>query len=931
MALLTYLATALAVAQSVTVRGRVLENAETPLIGANVRLLDASGKLKTGIASNEKGLYTLHAGAGTYTLEISYIGFKTHRQELKVTGKQTTQRVADITLAEDGKLLSDLIVSAKATEVIVRGDTVEFNADSYRTTEGAALEELVKKIPGATIDESGQITINGKSISQIMIDGKRFFESDPKVALKNLPADVVDKVQVYDKQSDAARMTGFADGEDETIINLTIKPGRKKGLFGTAFAGAGSERRYELSGIVNKFTDGQQWTILGALNNTNNAGFTDIASDISNSDIARQAGGSSRRFGQRDTGNDGTAISRIIGGNLALTIMGGKGELGGSGFYGNTDKEQITKSETTNIRTSGNTVDKGNVTELNKKQTYGSDIRLEWKPDQKTEIIVMPHLSFGTGQGTIASQSTTALESTGATITTSDRFQSVDSRLYNGRLNVEMSRQLSDAGRTLALSIHGQLQGEDAEGDYTNTIYTASSGATDRDDQRLRNDSQSKSFRTRLNYVEPLGKGFALQLTYQLRGEFTDRNRAAYEKDPITGQYTVFNQDYSYDFESHYLAHRAGIAFKRATATYDLTAGVNIDPSRLESTTVSQGATTNIVQNVVNYSPTLRYTYKPSRAFNIRMDYRGQSFQPSANQLAPIQDRTNPLQVLVGNADLRPGYRHNLMGHISLFSSAKQSALNVFAHARLVQNEIVSSSTYDITTGIRTTSYTNVNGSWSVGLGGFYTTPLPWKRLSLRLGMQNSLANQVGFIDGQRNNARVLSLHESVSLGYRHGWVDTNVRGSWGFNRVNNSLETANKQMTRDYGLSWDATISLPIGITAESQLQYTATNGYAAGYDQEQTLLNLGLSYSFLKGKTATIRFKYYDVLGQKRNVFRSVTALAISSQETNTIGQYAMLHFIYRFNSFSGNASASDMKQSRRGPGGPGGPPSGPPPGAF
>lgn len=928
--LLTALAlclTAFTALAQTTVRGHVLEDKDTPLPNANVRLTTAQGKLQGGMATDRHGAYTI-AGvpAGTYHLEVSYVGYTTHTQEIRVTGSES-KRIADIILTEDGKLLSDLVISAKATEVVVRGDTIEYNAESFKTSQGAVLEELIKKLPGAEISESGEITINGKSISQIMVDGKRFFESDPKVAIKNLPAELIEKVQVLDRESDAARMTGFADGDDETVINLTIKPGRKQGLFGTAYVGGGTDERYEANAIVNRFSDSKQWTVLGGVNNTNNAGFSDIAADLSRSDIAQQASGSSRRPMQRDTSNDGITSSRILGGNLIIAASA-KTEVGGNAFFGNSDKEAITTSETTNIQTTGNTHDSSKVTELNTKYNAGANFRLDWKPDTKTEIIITPQLTYGTGSGTYLGESVTTLEETGALITSSTLTQSTESRVYSGRVNVDASRRLSDRGRTFSASVEMGINGDDTEGQYESNIYTASSASNALVNQRLENESSNQNFRARLNWVEPLTTSLALQVSYQLRGEFASTSRAAYDLD-ATGAYTLHNDAYSYGFESSFLTHRAGLALKHTAKAHDITAGINVDPSSLVSTTTSQGIARRITQDVVNFSPTLRYTYKPSRALSLRLDYRGRSFQPTSNQLAPIQDATNPLLVYVGNADLRPGYMHFLMGNLSLFSAAKQSSLNLFGMIRLVQDEIVSTSVYDTTTGVRTIGYTNVNGSWRGVLGGFAIIPTGWKPLTLRLSSRNMLANQVGFVDGVRNNALSLSLNESVSLGYRQGAVDTNIKGSWTGYTASNSVESVKGQTTNDYSLGWDTNITLPLNLAFESQLSYTRTTGYASGYNQEQTLLNLGLSFSFLRGNAASLRFKFYDVLGQKRNIFRSVTALAISSQETNTIGQYAMLHFIYRFNSFSGNASASDMRSSNMGR--PGGHPGGRPPGAF
>ena len=279
----------------VHVSGRVLDENKKPLPYANVRLTDHDGKLIGGQATDNQGLFNLpNIKAGDYTLEVSFTGYQTHKEQLKLHTSTPKFRVKDISL-KDGSLLKEVTVTGKATEIILKGDTIEYNAGSFAPAEGAELLELIKKLPGAQVDESGNVKINGKSISQIMVDGKRFFESDPKVALKNLPAELVDKVQVLERESDNSRMTGFSDGSEETVINLTIKPGRKQGLFGTVYAGGGTKNRYEGNGIINRFSDKQQWTIIGGLNNTNNAGFSDIASDLSRSDIAQQASGSARR------------------------------------------------------------------------------------------------------------------------------------------------------------------------------------------------------------------------------------------------------------------------------------------------------------------------------------------------------------------------------------------------------------------------------------------------------------------------------------------------------------------------------------------------------------------------------------------------------------------------------------------------------------
>lgn len=901
----------------VTLRGRVLDEKKEALSHANVRLLTPEGKMQGGQATDAQGNYRISGlPKGTYSLEISYVGYKTHKEVVKLS--ESNQRHKDVILGEAGEL-SELMVTAKATEVAVRGDTIEYNAGSYQTSEGSAIIELIKKLPGAQVDDQGNVTVNGKSISQIMVDGKRFFDSDPKVALKNLPAELVDKVQVLSRESDNARMTGFADGDEETVINLSIKPGRKRGLFGTGFVGAGTEKRYEASAMLNRFSDTKQWTVLGGLNNTNNAGFSDIASDLSRSDLAQQASGTGRRPWERNNGNDGITISRILGGNMIL-IPSKKFQIGGNAFLGNSDKSVQTKSETTNIQSTGNTRDQGQTSENNQKWNFGTNLRMEWKPDSLTEIIVSPRLSFGTGKGLYTSSSTSSFEASGALISEGSLKQETESRVYNTRIDADISRKLNARGRTIALSLEGRLSGNQADGYYQSQTFIHGTGTNHNKDQFLAQDEKGQELRLRLNYVEPLTKSLFLQLNYQFRGQFSQTEREVHDFDPLTNGYNTLNTSSSYELNSNFYSHRAGLALKRLVGALDLTAGLNVDPSKLVTTrTYSTQPERVIRQSVTNFSPTFRLNYKPSRAFNLRLDYRGMSFQPSANQLSPINDETNPLVVYVGNENLRPGFRHNLFGSMGMFWAKKQSSLNLFFHGNITENNIVSKSSYNTTTGVRTFGYENVNGNWMAGLGGFYTTPIFGKRFSLRIGTRNNYAHSVGFSNGERNLAKTLNLSEELTIAYRYGNIDTSLKGLWSISRVKNSLSNLLSSTTQDYGLHWDSNIQLPLNLQLESQVRHTQTTGYAEGFNFGQTLVNVGLSYSFLKNKAATIRLKVYDLLAEQRNVFRSVSALAITSQETNIIGRYAMLHFIYKFNSFSGNASASDMRDepgARRGP---------------
>ena len=330
----------------VDVTGKVVERGNNlPVEQATVRLLTGKDSLLVGgVVSSQNGAFTIkNIKSGSYLLHVTYVGYEPIYQPLHITGKVNPVKVGTIELSDGAIELGEAVVIGKANEVVVRNDTVEYNADSYKVTEGSVLEDLLKKMPGVEIASDGKVTVNGKEIKKIMIDGKEFFSDDPKVASKNLPAKMVDKVQVLDKKSDMSIMTGFDDGEEETVINLTVKKGMKQGWFGNAFAGYGSEKRYEGNAMVNRFINNDQFTFMGGLNNTNNMGFSDLASTM----FSGMGGGGRGGFGRFGSGN-GITTSGNAGLNFSKEFTP-KMTIGGNTRYSHSDNDAQSKSETQNI------------------------------------------------------------------------------------------------------------------------------------------------------------------------------------------------------------------------------------------------------------------------------------------------------------------------------------------------------------------------------------------------------------------------------------------------------------------------------------------------------------------------------------------------------------------------------------------------------
>lgn len=884
------------VSKQYIVFGRVVDEAQNPIPMASVRLMNvASDKMITGETTGDDGAFRLEfdTRGKEVRLEVRFVGYVSLERKLVLSG--TRQDLGILILREDERQLREVTIVAKATEVVVRGDTIEYNAGSYIVGEGDAVEALLKKLPGAEINDAGEIVINGKTVTKVMVDGKRFFESDPKVALKNLSAELIDKIQVLDRESDNTRMTGFADGQEETIINLTVKKGKKRGLFGSAYVGAGTDKRYEVNASLNRFVDGNQWTLMAGLNNTNNVSFTDIGSDVSQSDLVGQVNALGRGRGRGGASSlqiGGITSSSLVGGNMARTFD--LLELSGGTFWGATDRVRQSKAHATNFYSWGSTIEETTTSERNRKNTFGANLRFQWKPSSSTEIILTPQLNWGLSSGRYWTEALNTTAEGSSPLNSQSLNQTLGGRVLRSEIRAEASHRLR-GGRTFAAFVQWSYDGDETEGVYRSVLNNGTD--TSIIDQSLKGIERQWGARTRLSYVEPLVRGYALQLQYQISLDWTIGSREAYDYDPITEQHSLHSTQYSHLVRSSFLAHRAGIALKRLGVGYDITAGINLDPSMLYAYMQRDGRDVMVEQKALNYSPTLRIKYKPSAALDFGLDYRGRSFQPTSRQLAPVEDVTSQTIVYQGNPNLSAGYRHNLFGRLSLFDAPRKSSLMFFAHFQYIQNGIVPNSTYSSNRGIRYVSYTNVDGNGRLGLGGFYSRPIFRNQLTARISTQNNLSRQIGFLEGVKNVAHILRLSESFALAYRLGWLDMSLKGTWSYYTLINSDVLAVRQTTQDYQVDWDSKLIFGrwnIDLSAV----YRTSIGYLAAFDKEQLLINTGVSVSFCKERAATLRLKVYDLLAQQQSISRRVSALSDTTEESNMLGRYLMLHFIYRFN---------------------------------
>ena len=507
----------------VTVSGTVVDGDDkSPIAQATVQLLSLpDSTMAVGNVTNNNGVFSVAARPGKYVLKISFVGYLTQEKPLQLTAGKPSVNVGTVTLPTDDIMLGEAIVVAEAPQVTVSEDTIGYNASAYRTPEGAMLEELVKKLPGAEVDEDGNIKINGKDVKKIMVDGKEFFGGDVKTGLKNLPVDMVDKLKTYDKKSDLARITGIDDGEEETVLDLTVKKGMNQGWFGNVDLAGGTEDRYMGRAMINRFYDKTQFSIIGSANNVNDQGFS--------------GGGGGPRWRR----NNGLNATKMLGANFATETS--KLELGGSVRYNYRDADIISSGYSQRFLQSGNSYSNTNSNNRNKVSDFNADFRMEWKPDSMTNIIFRPNVSYNKTDGATMKESGTFNDDPYNYIAnpndylnfndmdgndplrdirvnaTNERGLS-DTKSVSANATLQVNRKLNDKGRNIT------FRGSFGYGDNDNDQYTQSETRYYQIHNYLGGDSiqyrnqyitmptKNYNYMAQLTYSEPIGRATFLPL-----------------------------------------------------------------------------------------------------------------------------------------------------------------------------------------------------------------------------------------------------------------------------------------------------------------------------------------------------------------------------------------------------------------------------------
>lgn len=898
--------------QRVDVTGKTLviptgEEEQEVLPYTNILLLEAKDStLIKGVTSGADGNFHLSFHAkkeSSYLLKVSYIGMKPEFRTLD-TGK-TRIHVGNIVLTE-GLELSEVIVTAPIKEVELVGDTTVINADAYQTPEGSNLEELVKKIPGLEYDRQNKTLVyNGLPIAEINVNGEAFFAGNHTLALENLPADLVNKIKVYDKRSKIEQFTGVKSGSENYVLDLQTKKEFNGTLIASAVAGAGNNRKKEAELIGNYFkASGENLSLIAKSGNRN---MTTSYKDNRTDNIALNF---VKKFGPTLSVNGNVMYNNSINGSE------------GTSYY-----EQYLNTGNTYQYASNNNRMGNRMTSV----VLGA----QWYMNDKTLLSFTGN--FNTSKSSSENNNRQSTYSADPGLNVSDPFENdltsgvaddirinaIDmgsvSESHNNQymFMAELTRKLNDKGSNISLTAQ-YSDGRNSNDNFSvsSTTYYQLTGYMGGDSILYRNQYQhspmrNRSFMAGLALTQPLGKRIKIQLSYkiQLNRQYSDRN--TFDLSPffeeggdspigyLPDNYeTGYTDSLSNRSASRSIAHNMAFTLNYTDKQWDIRTGLSVSPERQSLDQKTGKLQADTIRQSYNYSPNLVVAWRKKQT-RVQLTYQGNTRQPSLNNLLALTDNSDPLNITRGNSQLKPSYNQRLR----LEARNTKIGLSGDLDWSNTINSVTRAVTYNTVTGGRESYPVNINGNWNSRANLRYQKRFK-QRFNIAVRTGAILAQTVSLVnEGQkeqpdRSTTRNRSLNANLRLGYQPKWGGFDLTGDWQFRHSTNHLrETSN--YTRNYKFGLNAYANFPGNVQLRSDAAYSFRNGtdITKGED-DQIVWNILLTWRFLKQKKAELSFYWADILSQKKNFTRNVSSTGLSEIHTQQIGSWFMFSFKYRFN---------------------------------
>lgn len=940
-------------AQGIKITGTLVDrDTKEGVMLATVQMLKPDSTYVSGVLSDEKGNFSIEASAtGSYILKFTSVGYTPLTKTVKVDGKKDIA-LGKITFNADAIMLKGATVVGQAARVTVQEDTFVYNASAYRTPEGSVVEELVKRLPGAQVSDDGTITINGKEVKKVLVDGKEFMTGDTQTALKNLPTSIIDKIKSYDEKSDLAKVTGIDDGEEQTVLDFGIKKGMNKGVFGNVDASVGTQDRYAERLMGALFKDKTRVMLMGNLNNVNDRGFP--------------GGGGGGRFGR---GAQGLNTSKMAGANFNLEPSS-KLKLDGSVRWNHSNGDKRTEQSVENFVSTAGSFSNSLNQNYTRSDNWNARMRLEWTPDTMTNIMFRPSFSYskndGLTSGTSASynddpysyvsdplsqESISIMDEKGLMVNHRENSSITYSDNVSIGAMLQLNRKLNSKGRNATLRTDISYGEGDSKSLSTSNVHlyqvedAFGNDSTYQTNRFNTTPTKTLNYSVQFTYSEPVFKAMFLQLSYKFNYKYNKSDRSTFDFSNVDGNMFA-GVDNVYRGWDNYLSrldhpldnyldeslsryseyknyiHEIQLMLRVIREKYRLNVGVMVQPQKTRFIQRYQGINTDTVRNVVNVTPTLDFRYRFSKLSNLRINYRGTTSQPSMTDLLDIRDDSDPLNITMGNPGLKPSFTNTLRLFFNNYTQEHQRATMVHLNYSNTRNSISNMVTYDEETGGRTTRPENINGNWNISGALMFNTALDsvgyWTVSTFTNVRYN---NYVGYLaldqysGSRKNTTKTTTIGEQLTASFRNSWLEVSLDGSVDYTHTRNLLQSQNNLDTWQFAYGGYFSLYLPWGMSLSTDLHQNSRRGYNdSSMNTNELIWNMQLSQSFLKGNALTVSLQLYDILNEQSNFSRTINAMQRSDTRYNSINSYAMLHAVYRVNIFGGGRNG-DPGPERRG----------------
>jgi len=885
------------------IRAEVRDSTGEALPSATVMLMNATDSVLVSFAMTaDNGTFELNrVKPGEYFIRVTYVGYGNYEKPLSIAPDAPPIDLGVIRLEAIAELLEGITVTGRRNPINVSKDTIEFSASSFAGRPNEAVEELLKRLPGVEVDRDGTVKAQGETVQRVLVDGKEFFGNDPKIATKNLPADAIDKVQVYERKSDQSEFTGIDDGQREKTINLSLKEDRKAGVFGTLTAGYGDAGRFEGKGNVNTFNKTTRLSFIGNANNTNQQGFS-LNDYLSFSGGGGRGGGRSVRFGG---GNNSAPIDFGDNNGVATTIASGvnlnhefsdKTELTMSYFYSRFDKNLIQSRFQETFLQDNSFFTASDSRQDNLTNNHSVNLRFEHEFDSLQSIQVRSTFGYNTSEQ-LSNSFSESFFSLDDPQNESDQLNENEGDNLRTTANVLYRRKFGKPGRTFSLNFNGGLNNSTQFGltEAFNTFYRNGQAIVDPLDQEYDQDNEGNNYGIRLSYTEPLARKLFVEATFDNGKNQTDVNREVFD---LTGEAPVFETELSNIYRSDYNYNRAGLNFLFNGRDYSLTLGSELQQTSLDGDLLLSD--TEIRQSYTNYLPNVRFNYSFTSTKSLRFDYETRVNEPELTQLQPIVDNSNPLNIYVGNPDLDVAYSHSVRMRFLSFNPINFS--NMFAFLNFTYTKDAIKNTQFINDDLATiTTPQNVGDEYRLNLNLNYGTQFNNLGFKFNVGPNLTYLRSINFINTVENDI------DQVDVGMRLRFDNLNqdkvavgLGGNISYSTTQYSIANDQNRDFINHTYFGDITVNFSESFRVSTEMDYRLFTGLNDGFNQDIPIWKASVSKNFLAGNKGQITLGVYDILNQNRGISRENALNYTLDEQVNALGRYFLMSFTYSIRGF-------------------------------